>query len=1166
MKYLPLIVLALCGLCAICFSLGTPAVAADLNEAMKLNNTGEQLVEKGQYRQAIGVFERMRDSCGTDEYCEAVALFWLGRCRLEVSEYDQAMEFLKNSETIFTKMNKSVERAKVLNVMGRVFSERTDYDQALTYYDLAEKLLGRIGQRDDSELFWVLVNKASVNIYLNKYDKAVKDLDQAEKLLPRKPDARRLGVLQENRGLIHAEQQDYVKAMEYYDNAIKHYKSIGNLRAISGVLNKKGQVYEYQSKYVDALREYQEALNISEQLQDRATQAFILNNLGMVHRKRGNYDKSIEAYKSALAIRSQIGKDRFYSETLNNMGLVNYLAHPQSSETYANFKECYQVAKKVGSRYSEASALHNMAWVLKDQGNFNQAREFSQAAILLAEEIKNRRFTAQATLRLGNLYEYYGSFDEALKQYKKATDLQEKVGDRLFLSHTLVDMANVMTREGELEDAEKNYRKALNIKQDIGVPVTEILCKFALFFMEKERYSQHRESRKPDREKDLRQADVYIKQAEDKIKPDAIDDVMLLTYAKGRYFLEKDPRKATGEFTSLKSQADSSGRLKYSFLALTGLGRAYEGLGELAQAEKAYEAAVSVAEELRKTLDVQARRTFLDGAEILGVKHVLPYEGLARVRILKGDPTGSLEASEFTKARSFSDKLAQRVEGSSFGVDKGLLEELENAENRMRTNYQRLEECRSKEGDRSSIPKLEARGNELNAELKQIAHQIEDRYPKFHAVRFPKPLSIDKSALNENETSLCYQVTDTGVIVYLTQGKNILGSWFEPVTRSELNELVRKFRGPLEISDEKQFVEKLRSFDFATGRKLREILLDRALPMLKHDESILIVPDDCLAELPFEMLVMNEGGTVLEQGSWPVTKGVEFLDDRNPVTYCQSITALTLERRWRKIPASRPKMLVIADPAVPEPVTERDNSEHISKDRQKELEQEAAEYIARIGNLGDQQDPSRKVSLQTYNKLIRSFSALPQTRKLVDKLKNMFGKERVEDYAGEKATLDAFEKQIAPNMAAYDNIVFATHGYYGNNFEEIREPFLLLSLNSPRLDSLLRMSRIMNLNVHAEVVALVACQTGLGKRVSGEGTMGMGTAFQYAGAKSVLMSLWSVDADSSVKLVEHFFKYMAEGKSKIEALRLARKDIRKDGHDHPFFWAPFILAGETARP
>ncbi len=78
--------------------------------------------------------------------------------------------------------------------------------------------------------------------------------------------------------------------------------------------------------------------------------------------------------------------------------------------------------------------------------------------------------------------------------------------------------------------------------------------------------------------------------------------------------------------------------------------------------------------------------------------------------------------------------------------------------------------------------------------------------------------------------------------------------------------------------------------------------------------------------------------------------------------------------------------------------------------------------------------------------------------------------------------------------------------------------------------------------------------------------MSMGMAFRYAGAKSVLMSLWSVDADSSVKLVEHFFKYMAEGKSKIEALRLARKDIRKDGHDHPFFWAPFILAGETARP
>ncbi len=64
-------------------------------------------------------------------------------------------------------------------------------------------------------------------------------------------------------------------------------------------------------------------------------------------------------------------------------------------------------------------------------------------------------------------------------------------------------------------------------------------------------------------------------------------------------------------------------------------------------------------------------------------------------------------------------------------------------------------------------------------------------------------------------------------------------------------------------------------------------------------------------------------------------------------------------------------------------------------------------------------------------------------------------------------------------------------------------------------------------------------------------------------AKSVLMSLWSVAEKSSVQMVESFFQHMKAGKNRLEALRLARDEIRKAGYDHPFFWAPFILVGEV---
>jgi CHAT domain-containing protein len=46
-------------------------------------------------------------------------------------------------------------------------------------------------------------------------------------------------------------------------------------------------------------------------------------------------------------------------------------------------------------------------------------------------------------------------------------------------------------------------------------------------------------------------------------------------------------------------------------------------------------------------------------------------------------------------------------------------------------------------------------------------------------------------------------------------------------------------------------------------------------------------------------------------------------------------------------------------------------------------------------------------------------------------------------------------------------------------------------------------------------------------------------------------------------LTENFFKHLREGKNKLEALKLARDEVRKAGYDHPFFWAPFILMGEV---
>ncbi|MEW6350197.1 MAG: CHAT domain-containing protein [Thermodesulfobacteriota bacterium] len=153
-------------------------------------------------------------------------------------------------------------------------------------------------------------------------------------------------------------------------------------------------------------------------------------------------------------------------------------------------------------------------------------------------------------------------------------------------------------------------------------------------------------------------------------------------------------------------------------------------------------------------------------------------------------------------------------------------------------------------------------------------------------------------------------------------------------------------------------------------------------------------------------------------------------------------------------------------------------------------------------------------------------------------------------------------------LRGYGQVVFATHGYFGIDLPGIQEPVLAFALvNQPKdSDGFLRMTEVMGLSLNTDMVALTACETGLGRRVSGEGIMGMGRAFQAAGARTVLMSLWSVARESSVRLVESFFRHLNEGTPKLQALKLAREEIRKAGYDHPFFWAPFILVGEVESP
>ena len=170
-----------------------------------------------------------------------------------------------------------------------------------------------------------------------------------------------------------------------------------------------------------------------------------------------------------------------------------------------------------------------------------------------------------------------------------------------------------------------------------------------------------------------------------------------------------------------------------------------------------------------------------------------------------------------------------------------------------------------------------------------------------------------------------------------------------------------------------------------------------------------------------------------------------------------------------------------------------------------------------------------------------------------------------------RATASEENAKAKGRLSQYGVIHFSAHGYLNEN----RPRFSGIVLSSPQVspvgqatsteDGLLSAYEIFNLKLNAELVTLSACETGLGKEIKGEGMIGLTRAFMYAGAPSVMVSLWNVDDESSADLMIGFYRHWrgaANGKlSKAEALRLAQLEAIEQSSS-AYFWAPFILVGK----
>jgi CHAT domain-containing protein len=154
---------------------------------------------------------------------------------------------------------------------------------------------------------------------------------------------------------------------------------------------------------------------------------------------------------------------------------------------------------------------------------------------------------------------------------------------------------------------------------------------------------------------------------------------------------------------------------------------------------------------------------------------------------------------------------------------------------------------------------------------------------------------------------------------------------------------------------------------------------------------------------------------------------------------------------------------------------------------------------------------------------------------------------------------------LGEDLGRYRIVHFATHALLNNDHPELSGIVLSLADRQGRsVDGFLRLNEIYNLNLSADLVVLSACETGLGKQIKEEGSIGLSRGFMGAGAQRVVSSLWKVDDEATAQLMGRFYeKMLKEGEAVPAALRHAQLAMSQEERWRgAYFCAGFQMAGE----
>jgi CHAT domain-containing protein len=470
--------------------------------------------------------------------------------------------------------------------------------------------------------------------------------------------------------------------------------------------------------------------------------------------------------------------------------------------------------------------------------------------------------------------------------------------------------------------------------------------------------------------------------------------------------------------------------------------------------------------------------------------------------------------------------------------------------------------------DPAVVADLRARTDTLRRARHALRARIAREFPAYALLTAPRPATLDdaRASLRPGEALIATLVTRERTFVWAVPQRGPVAFASRPIGAERMAQAVATLRRALE--PRARTLGDIPVFDVALAHGLYVDLLESVRTGWEAAPSILVVPHGPLAQLPLAVLPTRPVPRSGQAGAlFSDYRRVSWLARTHAITVLPSVTSLTTLRAVPPGDPGRRPFIGFGDP-------------FFSSDQARAAATEQhpvpgpAVVAAGATPITVRSSPPALDSVR-----LAHLPRLPETADEIQALAGAMRADRDRDvFLGARASERAVK---TADLARYRVIAFATHGLVPGDLDGLTQPALALSapeVTGVEGDGLLAMDEILALRLDADWVVLSACNTASGQGAGAEAVSGLGRAFFYAGARSLLVSSWPVETTSARALTTELFRHSA-GSSRAEALRAAMTWMideaevvdRESGrtifaYAHPIFWAPFTLVGDGGGP